>query len=101
MCVGQVKVSEEKRRELGEEIRSSVVSEHGVDVHHLVSPATMHVLAVFSCSRVRYQLYHFPYAYVSDVRSFVQADKLQKRSNLVAVSRFSWSVLGVNPNDPD
>lgn len=40
-CVGgvlvQVKVSEERRRQLGEEIRAAVVSEHGVDVHHLVS----------------------------------------------------------------
>ncbi|CAN0203382.1 unnamed protein product, partial [Laminaria digitata] len=32
----QVKVSEERRRRLGEEIRSSIVSEHGVDVHHLI-----------------------------------------------------------------
>lgn len=33
-----MKVSEGERRELGEEIRSAVASEHGVDVHHLVSP---------------------------------------------------------------
>lgn len=32
-----MKVSEAQRRALAEEIRSSVVSEHGVDVHHLVS----------------------------------------------------------------
>ncbi|CBJ27587.1 conserved unknown protein [Ectocarpus siliculosus] len=32
----QVKVSEERRRQLGEEIRAAVVSEHGVDVHHLL-----------------------------------------------------------------
>eukprot|EP00903_Cladosiphon_okamuranus_P015957 g14739.t1 len=32
----QVKVSDGKQRELGEEIRSAVVSEHGVDVHHLL-----------------------------------------------------------------
>ncbi|CAN0147300.1 unnamed protein product, partial [Ectocarpus sp. 13 AM-2016] len=32
----QVKVSEDRRRQLGEEIRAAVVSEHGVDVHHLL-----------------------------------------------------------------
>lgn len=36
LCL-QVKVSQEKRQQLGEEIRSSVASEHGIDVHHLVS----------------------------------------------------------------
>eukprot|EP00752_Nemacystus_decipiens_P007927 g7081.t1 len=34
----QVKVSEGKRRELGEELRSAVVNEHGVEVHHLSPP---------------------------------------------------------------
>ena len=37
-------MSEEQRRRLGEEIRTSIVNEHGVDVHHLVSTGGSHLL---------------------------------------------------------
>lgn len=51
-----MKVSEERRRQLGEEIRAAVVSEHGVDVHHLVSDSDMFALRqpllVFVCVHV-------------------------------------------------
>ena len=44
----KVKGSEEQRRQLAEAIRSSVVNEHGVDVHHLVSMLSCYTFISFN-----------------------------------------------------